>query len=90
MAEGYMSVTEAAKTMGISVTALYDRIRAGTVQAERIGARMLLVPTSEVEKWRDRGKLKAWEGRRLRERQAASDSADPFEVERPGAERPER
>jgi excisionase family DNA binding protein len=58
MPERFMSVTEAAAAMGISVTALYDRIRNGQVQAERVGKRVLLIPESEVERLRGAGKLK--------------------------------
>ena len=53
-----MSVTEAAAAMGISVTALYDRIRNGQVQAERIGRRVLLIPASEVDRLRGAGRMK--------------------------------
>ncbi len=53
-----MSVTEAAAAMGISVTALYDRIRAGTVRADRVGQRVLLIPATEVERLRGTGRLR--------------------------------
>ena len=53
-----MTVTQAAEAMGISVTALYDRIRAGKVQADRVGQRVLLIPESEVDRWRAVGRLK--------------------------------
>ena len=53
-----MTVTQAAEAMGISVTALYDRIRAGKVQADRVGQRVLLIPESEVDRWREVGRLK--------------------------------
>lgn len=53
-----MSVSEAATAIGISVTALYDRIRSGQVQAERIGKRVLLVPQTEVERLRGSGKMR--------------------------------
>ena len=58
MPEGFVSVTEAAEAMGISLTALYDRIRNGTVRAERLGRRVLLVPESEVERLRGQGRRK--------------------------------
>jgi excisionase family DNA binding protein len=58
MPEGYMSVDEAAAAIGISVTALYTRIRNGQVRAERIGRRVLLVPTEEVERLRGAGRMK--------------------------------
>ncbi len=58
MVEGYMSVSDAAAAMGISVTALYDRIRNGQVKAERIGRRVLVIPEAEVERLRGAGRMK--------------------------------
>src|SRR5215203_893394 len=58
MPEGYMSVSDAAAAIGISVTALRDRIRHGQVKAERIGRRVLLIPPEEVERLRGQGRLK--------------------------------
>jgi excisionase family DNA binding protein len=53
-----MSVSEAAAAIGISVTALRDRIRNGQVRADRVGQRVLLVPTEEVERLRGTGRMK--------------------------------
>ena len=53
-----MSVSDAAAAIGISVTALYDRIRAGQVQAERVGQRVLLIPAAEIERLRGTGRMK--------------------------------
>ncbi len=53
-----MSVTEAAAAMGITPTALRERIKRGQVRAERIGQRVLLVPASEVERLRGAGRMK--------------------------------
>jgi excisionase family DNA binding protein len=58
MPEGYMSVSDAAAAIGISVTALYDRIRNGQVKAERVGRRVLLIPQEEVERLRGKGRMK--------------------------------
>lgn len=53
-----MSVDEAAQAIGISRNALYDRIAAGLVRAERIGSRVWLVPADEVERLKGTGRLK--------------------------------
>jgi len=58
MPEEFMSVSDAAAAIGISVTALYDRIRAGQVQAQRVGQRVLLIPAAEIERLRGTGRMK--------------------------------
>lgn len=63
----YLMVVDAAREMGISRRALLNRIERGDVKADRVNARLWLVPRAEVERWRGRGRLKAWEGRRMRE-----------------------
>lgn len=63
----YLTTTEAAKVIGIPTRTLLNRIKAGIIQAERAGPRAWLVPRTEVEKWRNRGRLRPWEGRRIRE-----------------------
>lgn len=54
----YLTVTDAAREMGISVRALHNRIKAGSVAAERFGARVWMIPRSEVERYRAAGRLK--------------------------------
>ena len=57
-AGGYMTVTEAAREMGISERALHNRIKAGTVTAERFGARVWMIPATEVQRFRGAGRLR--------------------------------
>ena len=58
MAETYMTVTEAAREMGISERTLHNRIKAGTVSAKRFGERVWMIPDVEVERFRGVGRLK--------------------------------
>ena len=54
----YLTVTEAAAVLGMSERALRNRIERGDMQAERAGARILLIPRAEVERWQQIGRLK--------------------------------
>jgi excisionase family DNA binding protein len=58
MVDGYMSPTEAAAALGMSLTGIHARLRSGQMAGERIGARGWLIPRAEVERWREQGKLK--------------------------------
>jgi excisionase family DNA binding protein len=58
MPEAYMSTREAAEALGVSLKTIQARILSGAMRAERIGARVWLVPVAEVERWRAIGKLK--------------------------------
>ncbi len=53
-----MSVREAAQEIGISERALQRRIRTGIVRAQRVGARVWVIPLSEVDRLRGSGRLK--------------------------------
>ena len=79
----YLTVAQAAEAMGISARALRNRIDRGDVMAAKVNPRLLMIARSEVERWRGKGRLKAWEGRRLRERRTETDSSDAFEAMRP-------
>lgn len=46
-----MSVTEAAREVGISPTLAYRLIAAGDMPAVRLGDRRLVVPRRELEDW---------------------------------------
>lgn len=81
----HMTLVEAAAALGLSVSALRTRAEKGYIQAEKVGPRMWLIPRDEVEKWKGKGRLKAWEGRQLREKNTATDSSDAFEACRPVA-----
>ncbi len=51
-----MTVTEAAAALGLTPQAIRKRIAVGQMQAERAGARILLIPAAEVERWRVLGR----------------------------------
>jgi excisionase family DNA binding protein len=54
----YITATDAARELGISRSALHSRIQRGEIRAIRPSPRLLLIPRSEVERWRGKGKLK--------------------------------
>lgn len=68
--DDYLTVGEAARQLGIGRSALHSRITRGEVQAVRVSARLLLIPRSEVERWRGKGKLRP--GPKPRQRDAES------------------
>ena len=51
-----MSVREAAVALGMSERAIRNRIERGDMQATRIGARVFVIPRSEVERWQQLGR----------------------------------
>jgi excisionase family DNA binding protein len=53
-----MTVQEAAEALGLSIRGVRERIERGEMQAQRMGARLWVIPRGEVERWRGRGKLK--------------------------------
>jgi excisionase family DNA binding protein len=54
----YTTVQEAAEALGLSIRGVRERIERGEMQAQRMGARLWVIPRDEVERWRGRGKLK--------------------------------
>jgi len=54
----YLTVTEAAEALGLTVRGIRDRILRGEMQAERLGVRVWAIPRSEVERWQAIGRLK--------------------------------
>ena len=58
MVEGYLTTAEAARELGISFTAVHARLKAGQMRGERVGARGWLIPRREVERWKEKGKLR--------------------------------
>ena len=60
------TVAEVAEALGISEDAVRKRIAAGTLKAERVGQRLLLVPREELERAQAEGRLKR--GRKPRAR----------------------
>ena len=71
MVEGFLTTAEAARELGLSLTGIHARLRAGIIQGQRVGARGWLIPTSEVERLREMGKLKT--GPKPKPRQAHSE-----------------
>jgi excisionase family DNA binding protein len=57
-AKDLLTVTEAAEELGISVSAVQVRLRRGQMRGIRPSPRIWLVPRSEVDAWRERGKMK--------------------------------
>ena len=50
------TVAEAAEALGLTRNGVLKRIQRGEMAARRIGARILVIPASEVERWRKLGK----------------------------------
>ena len=53
-----MTVTEAARELGLTERAVQDRLQRGVMRGRRIGARVWVIHRTEVEKWKERGKLR--------------------------------
>ena len=60
----YMTVSEAARELGVTERAIHKRITSGHMRAERFGERAVLIPTEEVDRWREIGRLKPGPKRR--------------------------
>ena len=58
MTESYLTTKQAATALGLSLRAVVNRIQAGTLRAQRVGARGLLIPPEEVERFRGVGRLR--------------------------------
>ena len=53
-----MTITEAAEALRIDRTTVHRRLQAGIMVGTRVHPRLWLIPKSEVERWRQRGRLK--------------------------------
>ena len=53
-----LTVAEAAAALGISERGVRKRLEGNVLQGKNVGGRIWLVPRSEVERWRQLGKLK--------------------------------
>jgi excisionase family DNA binding protein len=53
----YLSVSQAAKKIGISRIAVYKRIKSGKIKAERIG-RMIVIPERSLDRRQLSGSMK--------------------------------
>jgi len=70
-----MTVAEAAKELGLSERAVQDRLQRGVMRGRRIGERVWVVSRAEVDKWKERGKIRP--GRPRRESTQGHDRDDP-------------
>jgi excisionase family DNA binding protein len=57
--EHYLTATEAARRLGVSLQTVLRRIDAGAIRAERAGRRTWLIPTGEVERAKRTGRRDA-------------------------------
>ena len=53
-----MTLTEAARELGLDPSTLRYRLQRGDMQGEKVGPRAWLIPRREVERWREVGRLK--------------------------------
>lgn len=56
--DDYMTVTEAAGVLGLSVHGVRSRIERGELKAERVNPRLWLIPRAEVERHQQIGRMK--------------------------------
>jgi excisionase family DNA binding protein len=54
----YVTVAQAAAELGISPRGVRQRIERGELTAEQVNPRLLMIPKSEIERWRGVGRLK--------------------------------
>lgn len=54
----YLTVSEAARELNVTTRTIHKRIASGAMKAERFGALVWQIPVSEVERWRELGRLK--------------------------------
>jgi excisionase family DNA binding protein len=54
----YVTVAQAASQIGVSPRAIRQRIERGELKAEQVNPRLLMIPKSEIERWRGIGRLK--------------------------------
>ena len=66
----YMTVSDAARVLGVTERAIHKRIAGGVMRAERFGAHVWQIPIAEVERWRGIGRLKPGPKRPTAERDA--------------------
>jgi excisionase family DNA binding protein len=57
MADLY-TVPQAAEALGVDQATINRRLHRGDMRGERIGPRLWLIPSGEVERWREIGKLR--------------------------------
>ena len=53
-----VSVTQAAEQLGVDKRTIHRRLERGEMRGMRVHEKLWLVPQAEVERWKQRGKLK--------------------------------
>ena len=53
-----LTVTEVADQLGLSVRGVAHRLERGIMRGVKVNPRLWLVPSDEVERWRDSGRLR--------------------------------
>ena len=79
----FMTVTQAADTLGLAVSTVRTRLERGQMQGLRLHPRLWLIPRAEVERWRQLGKQRP--GRKPARPPEAN---APAPLPRPGAGEP--
>ncbi|MFN8558092.1 MAG: helix-turn-helix domain-containing protein [Dehalococcoidia bacterium] len=59
-----LTVAEAAQELGLTVRGVQERLLRGVMRGERLTPRMWVIPRTEVETWKERGRLKPGRPRR--------------------------
>jgi excisionase family DNA binding protein len=53
-----VTVTEAAAELGVSGAAINKRLQRGDMRGVKVNPRLWLIPAEEVERWKQRGRLR--------------------------------
>ncbi len=53
-----VTVTEAAAELGVSGATINKRLQRGDMRGVKVNSRLWLIPAEELDRWRNRGKLK--------------------------------
>ena len=54
-----MTITEAARALGLHRATVHRRLESGVMRGERVHEKLWLIPRDEVDRWRDKGRLPA-------------------------------
>ena len=52
-----LTVQETAEELGLTIRGVQNRLLRGVMQGERVSPRLWMIPRSEVDRWREVGKL---------------------------------
>ena len=53
-----VTVSEAAEQLGLSIWGVAKRLQRGDMRGVKVNPRLWLIPVEEVERWKQRGRLK--------------------------------